>query len=65
MLTPQATYIALLVVQALHLLHHRVTKRHNDFLRALFHRVRKQFMHASANNPTPLTLKIFSLIAKQ
>lgn len=28
MLTPQTTYIALLVVQALHLLHHRLAKRH-------------------------------------
>jgi hypothetical protein len=28
MLTPQSTYIALLVVQALHLLHHRLAKRH-------------------------------------
>ena len=31
MLTPQATYIALLVVQALHLLHHRLTKRHISY----------------------------------
>jgi len=31
MLSPQATYIALLVVQALHLLHHRVAKRHISF----------------------------------
>lgn len=31
MLTPQNTYIALLVVQALHLLHHRVAKRHISF----------------------------------
>jgi hypothetical protein len=30
-LTPQSTYIALLVVQALHLLHHRVAKRHISF----------------------------------
>ena len=29
MLTPQATYFALLAVQALHLLHHRLAKRHN------------------------------------
>ncbi|HEX8633531.1 MAG TPA: hypothetical protein VF703_05205 [Pyrinomonadaceae bacterium] len=29
--TPQITYIALLVVQALHLLHHRLTKRHISF----------------------------------
>jgi hypothetical protein len=29
--TPQVTYIALLVVQALHLLHHRLTKRHISF----------------------------------
>jgi hypothetical protein len=28
MLTPQTTYVALLVAQALHLLHHRLTKRH-------------------------------------
>ena len=31
MLTPRNTYIALLVVQALHLLHHRLTKRHISF----------------------------------
>jgi hypothetical protein len=31
MFTPQKTYIALLVVQALHLLHHRLTKRHISF----------------------------------
>lgn len=30
-MTPQATYIALLVVQALHLLHHRLSKRHISF----------------------------------
>ena len=31
MLTPQATYIALLIVQALHLFHHRISKRHISF----------------------------------
>jgi len=31
MLTPQTTYFALLVILALHLLHHRVTKRHISF----------------------------------
>lgn len=31
MLTPQTTYLALLVVQALHLLHHRLAKRHISF----------------------------------
>ena len=31
MLNPQNTYIALLVVQALHLLRHRVAKRHISF----------------------------------
>lgn len=31
MLTPQGTYIALLVVQAFHLLHHRLAKRHISF----------------------------------
>lgn len=31
MFTPQATYIALLVVQAFHLLHHRLAKRHISF----------------------------------
>lgn len=31
MLTPQTTYIVLLIVQALHLLHHRVAKRHISF----------------------------------
>jgi hypothetical protein len=31
MLTPQNTYLALLIVQALHLLHHRITKRHISF----------------------------------
>lgn len=29
--TPRSTYIALLVVQALHLLHHRLAKRHISF----------------------------------
>jgi hypothetical protein len=28
MLTPDTTYLALLVVQAFHLLHHRLAKRH-------------------------------------
>ena len=31
MLTPQNTYLALLMVQALHLLHHRLAKRHISF----------------------------------
>jgi hypothetical protein len=31
MLNPQNTYIALLFVQALHLLHHRLAKRHISF----------------------------------
>lgn len=31
MLTPEITYIALLIVQALHLFHHRITKRHISF----------------------------------
>ncbi len=31
MLTRQNTYIALLVVQAFHLLHHRLAKRHISF----------------------------------
>lgn len=31
MLIPRNTYIALLIVQALHLLHHRLTKRHISF----------------------------------
>ena len=31
MLTPAITYIALLVVQALHLFHHRLSKRHISF----------------------------------
>jgi hypothetical protein len=31
MLHPQNTYIALLLVQALHLLHHRLVKRHISF----------------------------------
>lgn len=30
-LTPQITYTALLVVQALHLFHHRLTKRHISY----------------------------------
>jgi len=30
-LNPQTTYIALLIVQALHLLHHRLAKRHISF----------------------------------
>ena len=31
MLTPQLTYVALLVVQTAHLLHHRLAKRHISF----------------------------------
>lgn len=31
MLTPELTYTALLLVQALHLLHHRIAKRHISF----------------------------------
>ena len=31
MLTAQHTYIALLIVQAFHLLHHRLAKRHISF----------------------------------
>ncbi|MEA2489590.1 MAG: hypothetical protein QOH21_1382 [Acidobacteriota bacterium] len=31
MLTPAHTYVALLIVQACHLLHHRVAKRHISF----------------------------------
>lgn len=31
MLTPTHTYFALLVVQALHLFHHRLTKRHISY----------------------------------
>lgn len=31
MLSPQTTYTALLVVQAFHLLHHRLAKRHISF----------------------------------
>ena len=31
MLNPQNTYVALLIVQALHLLHHRLAKRHISF----------------------------------
>jgi len=30
-LNPEATYIALLITQALHLLHHRLAKRHISF----------------------------------
>jgi len=29
--TPQATYLALLIVQTAHLLHHRLAKRHISF----------------------------------
>lgn len=31
MLTPTTTYVALLMVQAFHLLHHRMAKRHISF----------------------------------
>jgi hypothetical protein len=31
MLTPSHTYVALLIVQAVHLLHHRLAKRHISF----------------------------------
>ena len=34
-LTPQTTYIALLVVQTAHLLHHRLAKRHISFAEVL------------------------------
>lgn len=30
-MTPQMTYVALLLVQALHLLHHRLARRHISF----------------------------------
>ena len=30
-LTPQITFVALLIAQALHLLHHRLAKRHISF----------------------------------
>ena len=32
MLTPEVTYTALLIVQALHLLHHRLARRHISFV---------------------------------
>lgn len=35
MLSPQTTYMALLIVQALHLLHHRLAKRHISFAEVL------------------------------
>ena len=35
MLTPQLTFTVLLVVQALHLLHHRVAKRHVSWVEGL------------------------------
>jgi hypothetical protein len=31
MLTPYSTYLALLIGQALHLLHHRISKRHISY----------------------------------
>jgi hypothetical protein len=34
-LTPQFTYLALLVVQAIHLFHHRLVKRHISFAECL------------------------------
>lgn len=33
-LTPQTTYVALLIVQTAHLLHHRLAKRHISFAEA-------------------------------
>jgi hypothetical protein len=35
MLTPEFTYYALLVVQALHLFHHRLAKRHISFVEVI------------------------------
>ena len=35
MLTPEWTYSALLVVQALHVLHHRLAKRHISFVEVI------------------------------
>ena len=32
MLTPTSTYVALLIVQSAHLLHHRLAKRHISFV---------------------------------
>lgn len=32
MLTPEATYLILLIIQTLHLLHHRIAKRHISFV---------------------------------
>ena len=32
MLTPACTYVALLIVQSAHLLHHRLAKRHISFV---------------------------------
>ncbi len=34
-ITPQMTYMALLIVQALHLLHHRISKRHISFVEVI------------------------------
>ena len=31
-LTPEITYVVLLIIQALHLLHHRLAKRHISFV---------------------------------
>ncbi len=34
-LTPEKTYTALLIVQALHLFHHRIAKRHISFIEVI------------------------------
>lgn len=52
MLTPEITYTALLIVQALHLLHHRIAKRHISFAEVISASV----LCVPLSGPVPATL---------
>ena len=52
MLTPELTYGALLAVQALHLLHHRLARRHISFAEVISAAV----LCLPINGPVPIAL---------
>jgi len=65
MLTPAHTYVALLIVQTLHLLHHRLAKRHISFTEVVSATV-LCFPPFLVALPAPLFLTVhLSLIAVQ
>ena len=57
MLTPQTTYIALLIVQALHLPHHRLAKRPVSFAEVIRQRAVRAALNSGLQRIFP-TLKI-------